>query len=158
MKPLNPSLLLLLSALMISSPSQSHGQSHDDVAIPDGPYLGQTPPGATPEIFAPGIVSLNGRYEHSVSFSPDLDEIYFSAVQNKGNASVYFSKLENNKWTDLKKTNFTKGAINHEYEAFVSPSDKRIYFTAHDSNSPPKIWYANRVGPLFRSGNTENPT
>ena len=33
------------------------------------------PPGLTPEIFAPGIVSVNGRYEYAVSFSSDLDEM-----------------------------------------------------------------------------------
>jgi len=34
-----------------------------DFPILKGPYLGQKPPGMTPEIFAPGIISLEGRYE-----------------------------------------------------------------------------------------------
>ena len=29
-------------------------------AAPSGPYLGQNPPGSTPEVFAPGIVSKEG--------------------------------------------------------------------------------------------------
>jgi len=45
-------------------------------------YFGQIPPGDSAEIFAPGIVSVNGRYEYGVSFSPDLKEIYLAAKQN----------------------------------------------------------------------------
>jgi len=44
-----------------------------------GPYLGQAPPGDTPEVFAPGIVSLVGRPEVHLSFSPDGEEMYLSA-------------------------------------------------------------------------------
>jgi len=39
------------------------------------PYFGQKAPGLIPEVFAPGIVSINGRGEGSISFSPDLDEV-----------------------------------------------------------------------------------
>ncbi len=40
-------------------------------------YLGQQPPGRTPEIFAPGIISTE-NYEHSPAvFSPDLKTVYW---------------------------------------------------------------------------------
>lgn len=42
-----------------------------------GPYLGQTPPGMKPEIFAPGIVSTD-KHEFSITVSPEGDEIFFS--------------------------------------------------------------------------------
>ncbi|MGB7295758.1 MAG: hypothetical protein WBC70_09235 [Candidatus Aminicenantales bacterium] len=38
-----------------------------------GPYLGQSPPGETPELFAPGIVSKEG-YQGEMSVPPDLNE------------------------------------------------------------------------------------
>ena len=41
-----------------------------------GPYLGQDPPGMTPEIFAPGIIST-GLSEIKAIFSPDGREIYY---------------------------------------------------------------------------------
>lgn len=44
-------------------------------AIPNGPYLGQTPPGLTPQPFAPGIVNTPYR-EGNLSMTPDLREIY----------------------------------------------------------------------------------
>ncbi|MCF6434607.1 hypothetical protein [Pseudoalteromonas sp. MMG022] len=42
-----------------------------------GPYLGQTPPGMIPKVFAPGYVSTRHR-DHTPSFTPDLQELYFS--------------------------------------------------------------------------------
>ena len=48
-----------------------------DIAL-TGDYLGQTPPGSTPVIFAPGIVSTAGKNEHTLSFSPDGTEMFFT--------------------------------------------------------------------------------
>ena len=47
-----------------------------DLPVLKGPYLGQKPPGMTPEIFAPGIISM-GYFERSVVFSPGQDELFF---------------------------------------------------------------------------------
>lgn len=41
-----------------------------------GPYMGQEPPGTTPEMFAPGIVS-HGFHEHGLTLSPDGEELFF---------------------------------------------------------------------------------
>ena len=44
-----------------------------------GPYLGQKPPGLTPEVFAPGIISKAGFHLHSsLAFSPDGRKVYFT--------------------------------------------------------------------------------
>lgn len=107
-------------------------------------YFGQKPPGITPEIFAPGIVSVNGRYEYGVSFSPQLNEIYFSVQKEGEGTGIYFSKLENKKWTSPKKANFTKGKKSAEMEAFVNQDGKKIYFTAYDSMDV-KIWFVDRL-------------
>ncbi|NAS30685.1 hypothetical protein GTQ40_06855 [Flavobacteriaceae bacterium R38] len=109
-------------------------------------YFGQKPPGLTPKIFAPGIVSIDGRFEGIVSFSSDLTEMYFGADNQDNETSIYFSKLENDKWTPLKRANFTNGRKNEELHPFVSLDDKRIYFTAMDSAfADEKIWYVNRL-------------
>lgn len=42
----------------------------------EGPYLGQTPPGMTPEVFAPGVISTPG-WEYGVVFAPDMKELYW---------------------------------------------------------------------------------
>lgn len=72
-----------------SKESDSHPDSYRDT---ENPYFGQKPPGLTAEIFAPGVISINGRYEHSISFSPDLDEIYFTASKKRRRPKYLFFK------------------------------------------------------------------
>ena len=60
--------------------------------------------------------------------------------------AIYYSKLQNNKWTPAKKADFTNGRKNEEIYPFVSLDGERIYFTAMDSIfSDEKIWYVNRL-------------
>lgn len=118
----------------------------DDSSTKESFYLGQKPPGLIPEIFAPDLVSINGRYESTISFSPDLKELYFEAKYEDKASQIYFSKLKGSKWTPIKKVNLTKGNKKEEMHPFVSPDGKRIYFTAFDSIfSDERIWYVNRL-------------
>lgn len=49
-------------------------------------YFGLKPPGLTPEVFAPGIVSDSTWAEHcQIAISPKGDEIYWSAWTANGN-------------------------------------------------------------------------
>ena len=73
MKYIGISITLLFSILAFSS--KSYGQS--DILIPDGPYLGQTPPGTTPEVFAPGIVNRQESIELEGMFGSDMNTFYF---------------------------------------------------------------------------------
>jgi len=137
-------LILTCTVSLLSVFAQADSENTASFPILEGPYFGQKTPGLTPEIFAPGIVSVDGIYEGDVTFSPDLDEMYFSPAI-KGHSYVYFSKLENKKWTKPKKANFTKGKISDEFSPFVSLSGKRIYFATYDPIAPLKIWYVNRL-------------
>ena len=145
--------LILVFALFLNACNTKKQKSKDsDAPITEETYLGQKPPGSIPEIFAPGIISINGRSDNGISFSPDLDEIYFSANKKDEDPDVYFSKLERKKWTTIKKANFTKGKKDGEMHPFVTADGKRIYFTAHNSftedhdvDADSKIWYVNRL-------------
>jgi hypothetical protein len=44
-----------------------------------GPYLGQTPPGTEPALFAPGVDST-GLYERDLAVTPDGGEIFYGLV------------------------------------------------------------------------------
>jgi len=60
-----------------------------------GAYFGQNPPGDTPELFAPGIVST--CKEHSAAmFTPDGNEVWFARLFP---SAIYFMKPEDGKWT-----------------------------------------------------------
>lgn len=140
-------LILIISLSVNTVFAQGTAESDANSTRLEGPYFGQKQPGLTAEIFAPGIISTKGRYEHSVSFSPDLGEIYFTASKKDGRASIYYSKLEGKKWHLPKKANFTKGKKKEEMESFVNLSGDKIYFTAYDSIfGDEKIWYVDRLG------------
>ncbi|MDW3195224.1 MAG: alpha/beta hydrolase-fold protein [Cytophagales bacterium] len=110
-----------------------------------GPYFGQEIPELEPSIFAPGTISVDGRQENGISFSPDLDEVFFSAEKVNGDPAIYFSKLENGKWTVIEEAGFTEGRKSGEMQPFVSFDNEKIYFTGHNSDlSDTKIWYVDR--------------
>lgn len=72
-----------------------------DFPVLKGPYLGQKPPGTTPEIFAPGIVSSAEFVEFKGSFSPDGKEYYFYRHSlPEIIPTLLFTKIENGAWTE----------------------------------------------------------
>ncbi|MFT4803942.1 MAG: hypothetical protein ACJAVB_002469 [Cyclobacteriaceae bacterium] len=138
--------LLVFSIFFNSCNTKKQNSKDGDSATIESPYFGQKPPALIPKIFAPDIISLNGRSEKGISFSPDLDEIYFSANKKDENTGIYYSKLEGKKWTPIKKADFTKGEKDTEMYPFVSFSGNEIYFSAHNPDfTNNKIWYVNRL-------------
>lgn len=144
-------VLIFVLSLNSCKTEKPNGKEIDSLAE-ESFYFGQKPPGLTPEVFAPGIVSINGRYEHGISFSPDLEELYFGANYEDQDPSIYFSKLEDKKWTNPKKANFTKGKKVGEMHPFVNPNGTMLHFAAHDAFTLPhhkesvKTWYVKRLG------------
>lgn len=140
--------MLFLSACK----TEKQNKKETNFSTEENLYLGQKPPSLIPEIFAPGIISIDGRYEHGISFSPDLKEVYFGANYKDKDPSIYYSKLKGKKWTDPKEANFTKGKKAGEMHPFVNPSGTMIHFAAHDPFTLPhhkesvKTWYVKRVG------------
>lgn len=86
-----------------------------------GPYLGQATPGATPQVFAPGIVSTRGGHEFSCTFSPDGKEFYF----NRG-FNIYVSYWRDDGWTAPAPASFNSEALDHE--PHISADDRFLYF------------------------------
>lgn len=147
MKNYFSTFLIAVLVLFLNACNSKNKQSKDTASpTPVVSYFGQKTPGMTPEIFAPDVVSVTGRYEYALSFSPTMDELYFSGNKEDENQTVYFSKLKDQKWTQPKKANFTKGKKKNEFEAFVSPNNKRIYFSTYDSIfHDENIWYVDRL-------------
>lgn len=141
-------LVIFLNACKIEKSNKKEKDSSTEQNL----YLEQKTPDLIPEIFAPGIISINGRYEHGISFSPDLEELYFGANYENQDPSIYFSKLEGKKWTNPKRANFTKGKKIGEMHPFVNPNGTIIHFAAHDAFTLPhhkesvKTWFVKRLG------------
>ena len=64
-----------------------------------GPYLGQEPPGITPKVFAPGIVSTE-RWEYGGVFSPDMKEFYLLKDDESEQTSFVVFQYEDGQWQE----------------------------------------------------------
>ena len=116
-----------------------------------GPYLGQTPPGNTPEVFAPGIVSTSGNFEFSIAFSPDGKEIYFTRRRDPdGLNTMMVCRWEKNGWTAPEEAAFCKGFASNE--PHVTADGKKLYFGCRRKRPGEEraeygnIWVAERSG------------
>ncbi len=131
-------------------------QTGSDFPELKGPWLGQKPPGKTPELFAPGIISTKDGVEFSCTYTPDGNEFYFTRRQQGGTNHVYYTKIKNGRWTKPEIAPFTGGFWANEPS--VSPDGKRIFFGSkrprNDDNVPENgasIWYAERRGEYWKN-------
>jgi len=92
----------------------------DNFPVREGPYLGQTPPGMTPEIFAPGII------KNCPSFTPDGNELVF---RGHGMGGILFMQCTNGNWTDPKNIPFS-GERHSDFNPFLSSDGTRCFFAS----------------------------
>lgn len=89
------------------------GSSAQETTVPDlphGPYFGQSPPGAVPQVFAPGIVSLEDRYEYVIGFSPDGTECCFGVTDSSwSSCNLYYSSQDRGVWSIPAEAHFQQG-------------------------------------------------
>lgn len=111
------------------------------------PYLGQTPPGDTPKVFAPGIISLQSRLETYPTFSPGGNEMFFSVV-NKAwtTGTILHTMLRDGRWSTPDTASFSRNQYIN-WESSLSPDGKVQFFA---SCRPPStsmdIWMTKRIG------------
>ena len=98
-----------------------------------GPYLGQKPPGAKAEVFAPGLVST-GMTERAIAVSPDGREIYFELALGQV-VTIMVTRLENDRWTEPAVAPFAADLGYFHFEPCLSADGKRMLFL---SNRPRK--------------------
>ena len=114
-------------------------------------YLGQVPPGLTPQLFAPGIVSVDGAMDFAASFSPDGRELYFTRRYDGQENVIYETHLVNGAWTEPAPASFSAGYV--ACEPHVTADNQTLYFGwAHSPTSEEKssledggIWAADRT-------------
>jgi hypothetical protein len=106
----------------------------DDSEFPvlSGPYLGQTPPGSTPELFAPGIVS-SALYTRDVAMTPDGNEFYFGIMAG-GFAVIVETKQVEGRWTKPRIAPFSGDPRFMDLEPHISPDGQHFYWL---STRPP---------------------
>jgi len=84
---------ILIACVLLVAAVTTNAQQKDFPRLA-GPYLGQKPPGMTPEIFAPGIVSSEHQEHSSLAFSPDGNYLFFTKYTEGSHEDFY--------WVDAK--------------------------------------------------------
>jgi Tol biopolymer transport system component len=122
---------------------------------PQGPYLGQRPPGTLPEVFAPGIVSTDA-HEFAGSFTPDGREFYFTrTTAPRGPTLIFVSRRVSDGWTEPEPATFNHPSAQMSFEAMPTPDGQRLYFSSDrplDPGAAPggpptmNLWYVEREG------------
>ncbi len=142
-------ILFILVAYNFSVARKSTGiePQFSDFSDLKGPYLGQKPPGMTPEIFAPGYISTEKRELNSV-FTPDGKEFYFSISTPGSGYKIYFTELLEKGWSQPKPVPFS--SQKSDVDMCITPDGKRMYFGSNRPvNAKPqedmKIWYVERT-------------
>ncbi len=109
-----------------------------------GPYLGQKPPGGTPELFAPNLV-CTGMSERDVAISPDGREIYFGVMVGRVN-TIMVTRLENGRWTEPAVAPFAADLRYFHFEPCLSADGKRMLFltTRPTVGEEPRPGWANQ--------------
>lgn len=141
--------LVLFAALLLHVPFAYCQDKPSDFSVLRGPYLGQTPPGAIPEVFAPGVITTEKGWEAALSFSPDQSELFFSRrsdIQGNENRIMHMKKIKN-VWTEPALPSFALDLI--EYEAFITPDSQKVIFKSQrpkpDGGAKEGgIWYAQK--------------
>jgi hypothetical protein len=111
-------------------------------------YLGQPQPGLAAQLFAPGLVSMDNRYEYGSTFSADGKEFYYCTEVDK-KPEIWMIRLVNNSWTNPEKL------MTHEKygynDPFLSHDGKRLFFISdralngQGEKKDIDIWYIERT-------------
>ena len=109
-----------------------------------GDYLGQTPPGDVPSIFAPGIISVDSTVEHGYpSFSPDGNTVFWqSNLRHKEKETEIFYKVMRRvegQWTE------PESSPNGGMPAF-SPDGNKLYFISDETAKEKDLYFVEKQG------------
>lgn len=148
--PLPTATALICLPLILLASCGRGGVRYLDVR---GDWLGQTPPGDEPRIFAPGIVST-GLTDRDVAMTPDGGEILW-AVTMPGRAAAFIvhSLRVGEKWTRPEVVSFSGDPRYIDAEPHVAPDGTRLYFASNrprpgrgEETGDYDIWVSERTG------------
>src|SRR5512145_1591606 len=127
-------LLFITLVLIVKS---SFGQEFTGL---HGGYFGQTPPGDTPVVFAPGIVSTDDKEHGAPGFSPDGNEVFWWSIRNNNDEWISFYKTMRcvgGTWSAPETSPFDGAPV-------FSPDGKRLYFGSKKEGDDP--YYVGKLG------------
>lgn len=117
MKQINQ-LLLLLSIIGIIACKE--GEKHPLH------MLNQKVPLDSAVVFAPGIISTDA-FEFAITFSPKMDELFFTRRKSEADNEIYTMRLDNGSWSEPEVA-FFKAEEGWDFEPHINPKGDRLYF------------------------------
>jgi WD40 repeat protein len=131
--------LLLIIAILFQVSIANCQTNPKEFPVLKGKYFGQTPPGDTAKIFAKDIISVKGRFEFGVSFSPNGKELLVGAQEND-TAFIIYTRLTSNGWINPKRISLSNGKFTNEMEPFFTPDGKQIFFAPFNEWEGIRLW------------------
>ncbi len=122
----------------------------------EGDYLGQTPPGDIPVIFARGIISSIWGLHSSLAFSPEGTEVYWVPMievpgQPYSRNNIHLMKKTGKRWGPPQIASFSGIEGVSDGEPFFTEDGNRLYFNSTRPNpeqgnqQKENIWYVDRT-------------
>jgi len=107
----------------------------EDFPVLKGPYLGQKPPGITPEIFAPGLITTHYSQSY-IAFLHEARVCVYSASTEKGH-ETYYTYEKNGRWTRPLRAPFEELQGHPNYTS--GPLGQKVYFHSGRKTHPNDI-------------------
>lgn len=111
-------------------------------------YFGQPNPGNIPEIFAPSEISIKGRFEHGISFTPNGRELAFGILdKNDFTGIIYHSEKIDTGW--MKPSVFAPLENESTFLPYFSPDGKSLVYAQDKPDTITgltDIWILNKTG------------
>ncbi|TAI47598.1 PD40 domain-containing protein [Flagellimonas allohymeniacidonis] len=85
-------------------------------------------PKDVPLIFAPDIITVDSLLEGSITFSPEMDEIFFNQRKPRESHNVYTIKWVNGSWTTPQLARFSTNTKYLDVHPRFNPQGNRLYF------------------------------
>jgi len=145
-------IYFIFLAIFILISGYSDGQDKKDKWLEiKSPYLDQKPPGNTPEIFAPSIISTDD-WEFSITFSKNGKELFFTRRKDNqtGNRLLYM-KIEEGRWSIPHPPPFALDC--REFEPNFTPDGISLFYNSSrplpdnvNSLHPFNLWMVSKQG------------
>lgn len=118
-----------------------------------GPYLGQTPPGTTPQLFTSDVINT-GMNERDFVVSADGKEIYYGLISGR-TILIMWSREVNGKWSEPEAAPFSSDPNYFCLEPCLAPNGKKMFFLSNRTpigKQPQAGWAYQNIWVADRSG------
>lgn len=146
----------ILCSIIVFACSFNH---QDGFPVLKGPYLGQKPPGKTPEKFPFDYLPPGYKLHSAPAFMPGGNEVYFSAMDFSVRFSekIFFMKIIDGTWTRARVAPFSgdffdgSPSLSKDGRYLIFSSARRPDGKVRNDDGERNIWYVERKGEGWRA-------